>query len=78
MASAKRQHLSEDANQENDAAAIQELEQIQDKLDQVGLDKQGAFTQQSLLRIHDDSLGVDHEPAERRDTCNRTTVQRDT
>lgn len=49
MASAKRQHLSEDANQENDAAAIQELEQIQDKLDQVGLGRRGASIQQRVL-----------------------------
>lgn len=36
MASAKRQHMSEEAHMENDAEAIQELEQLQDKLDQVG------------------------------------------
>lgn len=36
MASAKRQHVSEDASLDNDAEAIQELENIQQKLDQVG------------------------------------------
>lgn len=36
MASAKRQHLAEDTMADNYAEAIQELDQLQDKLDQVG------------------------------------------